>query len=265
MASVETKLTREDVAKLPVAFGFCLEGGNNESKNLAQKASKKWFLQGFNSITPAPTLGRRAASAPLQKSQRKRRKLTPQQTIAPQPNPKVAMASEVVKTTDCIGEVVAKLPVAFGFWLDDLDVGGVSMNLARTAAEKWIADGQNAAKLENGKQGSSTKGMKKVAAKRCVANGLQKRAKRSERNFITPPSVPAGNDFPAGWTTKTYERNTPKPGRTTTYKVFITPSEKHKFRSRKSPLIFVEIMREQGVNANEEIAFNQFKTRGHKL
>eukprot|EP00581_Thalassiosira_minuscula_P030952 CAMPEP_0183785666 /NCGR_PEP_ID=MMETSP0739-20130205/66620_1 /TAXON_ID=385413 /ORGANISM="Thalassiosira miniscula, Strain CCMP1093" /LENGTH=169 /DNA_ID=CAMNT_0026029673 /DNA_START=661 /DNA_END=1170 /DNA_ORIENTATION=- len=162
--------------------------------------------------------------------------------------PKVATASAEFKVTNLNINEVAKLPLSFGFLLDD---DGSSKSLACIALTKWIQEGNSAAKSESKKRGF---------------HSPQKN--KSPRNAMTPPSEPAGPSFPDGWTFKTFQRGVSggtSRSNSTTYKVFYSPLKKIKFRSRKSCHIFIGILNEPGINADEERAFEVFKSRGHKL
>mmetsp|Transcript_12952 Transcript_12952/g.23349 ORF Transcript_12952/g.23349 Transcript_12952/m.23349 type:complete len:620 (+) Transcript_12952:130-1989(+) len=170
---------------------------------------------------------------------------------APPAIPKVATASAEIKLTKSNRNDVAKLPVAFGFLLDD---DGTSKALAQIATQKWETEGKSAAEFESDKQGAQSTAISRV--------------KRNERrNTIIPPSQSAGPEFPDGWTTKTFDRNSRKttPEKKQTYKCFYSPVTKAKFRSMKGAHIFIKILKEPGINDDEVVAFNVFKSRGHKL
>mmetsp|Transcript_9857 Transcript_9857/g.21307 ORF Transcript_9857/g.21307 Transcript_9857/m.21307 type:complete len:140 (+) Transcript_9857:1421-1840(+) len=138
--------------------------------------------------------------------------------------------------------------------------------------QKWAADGNSGAMWEGYTQGATTGGVSGSKRKnnatppRRNANESLDDARRSKKRSISPVPEPAGLGFPEGWTSKTFERTTRAPGsRAGTYKVFHSPVINAKFRSRKSAYVFIEILKEPGINADEEKAFEVFKSRGHKL
>jgi len=193
----------------------------------------------------------------------------PQTNATLWPSPKVARASPEIKLTDSNAPNVAKLPVAFGFSLHD---NGASKNSARIAMQKWTADGNSFAAWKGYTEGATKKGgvsglkrKNNATPPRRTANESLDDSRRSKKRSTSPVPEPAGSGFPEGWTSKTFERITRIPSRAGTYKVFHSPVINAKFRSRKSAYVFIEILKEPRINADEEKAFEVFKSRGHKL
>mmetsp|Transcript_28389 Transcript_28389/g.60136 ORF Transcript_28389/g.60136 Transcript_28389/m.60136 type:complete len:670 (+) Transcript_28389:90-2099(+) len=190
------------------------------------------------------------------------------QTNIPKPKPKVVKARAEIKLTDSKRtDFLAKLPVSFGFRLDD---DGVSQSLAQAAMQKWATDGRRAARLESFNQGTpkGDLGLKRKIGDVARSTGYGTPPDESQRMKTRNAAQPfelAGPDLPHGWTTRTFERTTSTPGRTTTYKQFYSPVIKAKFRSMRSALIFTKILKEPGISADEIKAYDVFKSRGHKL
>jgi len=157
------------------------------------------------------------------------------------PRPKVVTASAKIELTDSNRNDIAKLPVAFGYLLDKTQ----STILAKCAAKKWVQEGRFAAKSESYKQG--------------------RKSHKPRRNPTTPPSQPAGPEFPDGWTTKTFARRGSTPGKSGSYTTFYSPVTMRTFRSKKGALTFIKILNEPGIKADEKLAFDVFKRRGYKV
>lgn len=163
---------------------------------------------------------------------------------------------------------IAKLPVAFGFNIDDKN--GTSKKLAKSATKRWLSQGKDAvmngvgcpAWVEVAMQGNRKQ---KAGTTSSSSVSPTKQPKRARMNPTTPPSESAGPDFPTGWTTKTFARSASSKHGSKTYKVYYSPQLKKSFRSRKGALIFVEMLKEPEIMNDEEAAFKVFKERGHKL
>ena len=137
----------------------------------------------------------------------------------------------------------AKLAVAFGFWLDD---HGSTKTFAQIAAHKWVTRGQSAEQDE--RMGSS--GPKHGSP--------EESQKTPTRDAKSPKYELAGPDFPAGWTTRLFERTKSE----NAYKNYYSPATKYRFRTKKAALAFVKLSEEPGINS-EQRAFTELKTRGH--
>ena len=175
-----------------------------------------------------------------------------QQANVSQNQPKVAIASEEIKLTRKNKADAAKLPVAFGFWLDD---DGSSKQSAQTATESWKAWGQafdqKALKTPNGKKMGSTPK---------ASNGNTPKTPRTPALLLSTEPAPK---LPDGWVAKTFQRTSgATAGTKDTY--FYSPQRELKFRSMKACNAFVQILNEPGID-DEQMAFNVFKSRGHKV
>ncbi len=180
--------------------------------------------------------------------------------------PKVVSSSKEVEMSQTSSEGliqdVAKLPVAFGFWVDD---DGSSKKKAEVATEKWTSKGTKAAKLKTERRrnsGGSQKEKENKATPGAKSGGSSGTPKtpRTPAKLLSSKSEVSG--LPTGWTSKTYERKSGKTaGSTDTY--FYSPQVGIKFRSIKRCKEFIEIVKE--VNGNESQALKLFKERGHKM
>lgn len=200
------------------------------------------------------------------------------QTNASQPNPKTALASLEIKLTDSNRDQIAKLPVAFGF---DLDDGGTSKILAQAAAEKWYdmgklaamtthvekKNGTNKAKDKDsaltggGKSKEATIATPRIASVDGSTGAKKIKSPKSPAVLLETSNAPP--DLPAGWTSKTFKRaNSEKKA---SDKYFYTPQIGFKFRSMKACKEFIEILKEPTIGGSEREALKEFKARGHKV
>jgi hypothetical protein len=174
-----------------------------------------------------------------------------------QPNPKIALASVEIKLTDLNKDQIAKLPVAFGFNLDD---DGTSKILAQAAAENWYNLGKIAAMKPTGITKATQKG---ASISGSTEAGMLSTPKAPRISAILIESSNAPTDLPAGWTSQKFKRANSENKASDTY--FYSPQEKIKFRSMKSCKRFIDILKEPTIGGNEQAALKEFKTRGHKL
>lgn len=147
-------------------------------------------------------------------------------------------------------QLVAKLPVAFGFQLNN----DMSRVLAQQATQTLSDLGKNALKSAKSKSGKAKTPRKSPSTT----------PHRSPR--MSPAQVPTAEQkkkgLPEGWTAKTFQRaGGDTAGQTDTY--FYSPVTNIKFRSKNKIKIFVEIMEEVG--GDEKRAFKLFKERGHRV
>ena len=199
-------------------------------------------------------------------------------TDASQPNPKIALASMEIKLTDSNRDQIAKLPVAFGF---DLDDGGTSKILAQAAAEKWYNMGKLAAMTtyvvkQNGTNKANDKGSALTGGG--VSNGATiatpsgasvdgstgvkaSNAPKSPAVLIESSNAPP--DLPSGWTSKTFKRALSLTKARDKY--FYSPEIGIKFRSLRACKEFIEILKEPTIGGSERDALKEFKARGHKV
>ena len=199
-------------------------------------------------------------------------------TSAPQTNPKIALASMEIKLTDSNRDQIAKLPVAFGF---DLDDGGTSYILAQAAAEKWYDMGKLAAmtthvETKNGTNkakdkdsaltgGDKSKGATIATPRNASVDGSTgaKKSKSPKSPAVLLETSNAPPDLPAGWTSKTFTRANSE--KRASDKYFYTPQIGFKFRSMKACREFIEILKEPTIGGSERDALKEFKARGHKV
>ena len=171
---------------------------------------------------------------------------------------KVAMASKETKLTR---DQIAKLPVAFGFSLDD---DGASKLLAQAATELWYKQG-------NAMNKSSTEMTKKRGTNKENKTPSKSGTPTSSGGGSTPktPAIlleakSAGPDLPEGWTTKKFQRTGGKTAGSSD-KYWYSPDQDIKFRSMKGCKQFVAILKELGVDGNENSALKLYKERGFRF
>lgn len=177
---------------------------------------------------------------------------SPAKAVAPVPP--VVAASHFCSKANV--QATAKMPVAFGFHLDD----DGSKLAALAAAANWKAQGQKAAKdVQSAKGRRSLCGTPK-GAKTPKGSGTPK----TPRTPAVLLSTKAATGLPEGWVVKTFKRSS---GRTAggTDKYFFSPQAELKFRSMKAAKAFVGILSEPGVDGKESEAAKLFKERGHKF
>ncbi|KAL3782385.1 hypothetical protein ACHAW5_007022 [Stephanodiscus triporus] len=174
-----------------------------------------------------------------------------------QPNLKIALASVEIKLTDLNKDQIAKLPVAFGFNLDD---DGTSKILAQAAAENWYNLGNIAAMKPTGITKATHKG---ASVGGSTEAGMLSTPKAPRISAVLIESSNAPKDLPAGWTSQKFKRANSENKTCDTY--FFSPQDKIKFRSMKSCKRFIEILKEPTIAGNEQAALKEFKTRGHKM
>lgn len=200
----------------------------------------------------------------------------PNGVAAPIPDiigPKLATASKEMNTSDTSAEAMAKMPVVFGFNLDD---NGASKHMAQAATENWKADGTKAAKkpkkskLRVSIDGRASIGSSKNGTSACMTPKMPKTPKTSCDTPKTPKtpalllSTKAVPNLPDGWIAKKFQRTSGKTaGGTDTY--FYSPKNKVKFRSQKGCNMFIQILDEPGVEGNEASALKMYKERGHRF
>jgi hypothetical protein len=174
----------------------------------------------------------------------KRRKIIP-----------VATASDVIKISH---RDVSKLPVAFGFHIDDK----LSKSLATAAATKWRNGGKKAAKsvyIAKITPNSKQQGIPESHQHNPSSNASS--TPRGSANLLW--EGPLGEEFP-GWTKKTFERATGASARSKD-SYFYSPHNQIKFRAMKGVRLFIGILSEPGVAGDESVALKIYKERGHKI
>ena len=168
--------------------------------------------------------------------------------------PKIAIASEETGALDT--ETISKLPVAFGFNIND----NASKEVAQKATKKWTNEGMKAAKsnslrvsIEEGKMSSGVP---------CVTPKV-KTPKTPKTPAILLSTKPAPN-LPDGWLVKLFKRTS---GATagSTDKYFYSPDNEIKFRSMKGCKQFIDILDEPDVDGDEAAALKEYKERGYKF
>ena len=187
---------------------------------------------------------------------------------------KVATASEIRKLRKSNKASVAKLPVAFGFWLDDKD--GSSKKTSRQAKRAWMARGKMALETEREKQGKKGTPKNRSAATNSSKTPQSKAeaSPKTSSSILSTPKTPrapatllsseAAPGLPVGWMSKTFQRASGKTaGTTDTY--FYSPQTQIKFRAMKSCKAFIEILGKPGVDGNEKNALKLYKERGHRV
>ena len=166
--------------------------------------------------------------------------------------PQVTASKPLVINQSSI-QSVAKLPVAFGFHIDNEQ----SRILAQAAAQKWSQQGMSA--MQASAKLKAKSGKIKTPHKSSTAT-----PNTSPRMSPVPVPTPGHKikGLPEGWTAKTYKRvGGTSVGSTDTY--FYSPVNKIKFRSKNKIALFIEILRE--VEGDEKRAFELFKERGHRV
>ena len=163
-------------------------------------------------------------------------------------------ASKPIVIDESSKESVAKLPVAFGFHLDNEQ----SRILAEAAAQKWYQQGLDA--MQTSAKLKSKSGATKTPHKKSSSTTPKASPRMSPVAVPTPAHKVKG--LPEGWTAQTYKRvGGTSVGSTDTY--FYSPLNKIKFRSKNKIALFVEILGEVG--GDEKRAFELFKERGHRV
>jgi hypothetical protein len=178
------------------------------------------------------------------------------------------MAGEEAKYLPSNVETVSRMPVAFGFHLNN---GHLSTELGRSKAAGWNIEGLAAAESEemlglfvSRKDKKNKTGSKTPNGKRKSNGGGGTGTPRPPKTPATLISTDATPNLPEGWVSKTYRRTSGvSVGRPDTY--FFSPQKELRFRSMKSCRTFIQIMEEPGVNGDEAIALKVYKARGHKI
>ena len=168
----------------------------------------------------------------------------------------IATASGLIKISH---RDVSKLPVAFGFHLDDKS----SKSLATAAATKWRNGGKKASKSvyiakikPNSKQQQGT-----PESDQHNPSSNTSSTPRGSANLLW--EGPLGEEFP-GWTKQTFERATGASAKTKD-SYFYSPHNQIKFRAMKGVRLFIGILSEPGVAGDESVALKIYKERGHKI
>lgn len=186
----------------------------------------------------------------------------------PSTDPIIVVAGKEIELSHSNRDHIAKLPVSFGFFLDD---DGTSKALALAATERWYKNGKDAAirtKLmgtknatRKGKHRSSSNNDATPSANNAKST-LSGAPPKTAAALISTSESPPG--LPAGWTSKTYQRTSGvSSGSTDTY--WFSPHLKTRFRSIKGCVNFIKILSEAGVDGDEAKAFKVFKERGNRL
>ena len=262
-----TNENKDEVAALPVAFGFWL----NEftpSKLVSQAAGKKWVLNGEKCAKGGGTseLGYVKLDNNNQPVKRKSKKQKRQDLVFLKA-PRVAVASEEIKLTIENWVGFAKLPVAFGFHLDD---DGTSKHLAQAATDNWKSHGEKSAKKSNKGLKVSIGSVKKGSTGFPVCHTPKVAKTPSSATPKTPKtpalllSTEAARKLPDGWISKTFKRMTGKTAGTKDI-YFYSPQKQIKFRAMKSCKTFIDIMGELEVDGDEAAALKLYKERGHRF
>jgi len=173
----------------------------------------------------------------------------------PHTAPKIAIASE---ETLILNNETSKLPVAFGFNLND----STSKEFAQEAIEKWTNEGMKAAKSNGNSLRVSIGEGKMIDGVPCVTPKV-KTPKTPKTPAILLSTKPAPN-LPDGWTVKLFKRQS---GATagSTDKYFYSPDNEIKFRSMKGCNVFIGILDEPDIDADESAALKEYKERGYKF
>jgi hypothetical protein len=94
------------------------------------------------------------------------------------------------------------------------------------------------------------------------SSGASPSGSEAAATLIASSDSPPG--LPTGWKMKTFRRMAGKSaGNTDSY--WYSPQLMHRFRSMKGCKLFIEILNEPGIAGDESVAFNQFKKRGFRL
>lgn len=166
-----------------------------------------------------------------------------------------ARASNPITVNKMNIDDVARLPVAFGFQLNN----NHSKALAQNATQTWSREGWEAIHATTRNNAPKPKPKNKTPRK-SPTNTPNKIPRMSPVLISTPHTKTRG--LPEGWTAKTYQRQGGSTvGSTDTY--YYSPVTQIKFRSRNKIQIFVEIVQEVG--GDEKKAFELFKERGHRV
>mmetsp|Transcript_25460 Transcript_25460/g.54786 ORF Transcript_25460/g.54786 Transcript_25460/m.54786 type:complete len:417 (+) Transcript_25460:3-1253(+) len=250
------------------AHVFPPAGVPNAYNNVAFSAA----AQAIPRVAPAQPL-RLNNTAPTQASS-----TVVREPYASQPNRKSVTASNDIKLTNSNRDHIAKLPVAFGFWLDD---DGSSKKLAKTATNKWLTEGKNAANSKSdkpdgrGKEGAKKRVGETKSKKNSTPEGISVNGSPNSQtpscSTLKSPKTPAillsekaAARLPLGWTSKTFQRTSGKTaGHTDTY--WYSPHMNIKFRSIVRCKQFIEILNEPGICGKEPDALKVHKERGHKF
>jgi len=171
--------------------------------------------------------------------------------------PKIAIASEETDTLDA--ETTSKLPVAFGFNLND----NASKEFAQKATEKWTNEGMKAAESKGVSLRVSIGEGKMISGVPSVTPNVKTPKKPPKTPAILLSTKPAPN-LPDGWLVKLFKRQS---GATagSTDKYFYSPDNEIKFRSMKGCRQFIDILDEPNVDSNEAAALKEYKERGYKF
>ena len=167
--------------------------------------------------------------------------------------PKIAIASGETDTLDT--ETTKKLPVAFGFNLND----NASKELAQEATEKCTNEGMKAGKSLRVSIGEG----KMISGVPCVTPKVKTPKKTPKTPAELLSTKPAPN-LPNGWLVKLFKRQS---GATagSTDKYFYSPDNEIKFRSMKGCNVFIGILDEPDVDGDEAMALKEYKERGYKF
>ena len=189
------------------------------------------------------------------------------QANVPNTAPTIAMAITQINSASVNVEQTAKLPVAFGFYLDD---GGTSKHLAQAATDKWQSHGEKSAKKSNKGLRVSIGSVKKGSTGLPVCHTPKVAKTPSSATPKTPKtpalllSTEAARKLPDGWVSKTYKRMAGKTAGTKDI-YFYSPQKQIKFRAMKSCKTFIDIMGELEVDGDEAAALKLYKERGHRF
>ena len=94
------------------------------------------------------------------------------------------------------------------------------------------------------------------------SSGASPSGSEAAATLIASSDSPPG--LPTGWKMKTFRRMAGKSaGNTDSY--WYSPQLMHRFRSMKGCKLFIEILNEPGIAGDESVAFNEFKKRGFRL
>ena len=165
-----------------------------------------------------------------------------------------ARASNPISVNKMNTNDVARLPVAFGFQLNNSH----SFAIAQDATQTWSRQGWEAVHARNNTPKPKPKN--KTPRKSPTSSDPNKTPRMSPVLVSTPHNKMS--DLPEGWTAKTYQRRGGSTvGSSDTY--YYSPVTQIKFRSKNKIQIFVEILQE--VEGDEKKAFKLFKERGHRV
>ncbi len=245
------KLTQPKcIRKLTQHFAVSEELRTLAWNNLALKKRHQETIDNQRQQIAVDMAAKKAEAAKKKRQQKavelaaKRRKIIP-----------VATASDVIQISH---RDVSKLPVAFGFHLDDKS----SKSLATAAATKWRNGGKKAAKsvyiakiTPNSKQQGTPESHQHNPSSNTSSTP------RGSANLLWEGLL--GEEFP-GWTKKTFERATGASAKTKD-SYFYSPHNQIKFRAMKGVRLFIGILSEPGVAGDESVALKIYKERGHKI